>query len=92
MSFSENYDIIEEKDGRFTAVDPATNVSSYGNTKKEAVENLQEALEGYYSSQSNDSDFYLGMRKSGFMAMIMILFTICMAVIISSMVLFIRFG
>lgn len=86
MSFSENYEIIEGVDGGYTALDPATNISSYGDSKEEAFENLQENLEDYYSSKTNNDYPYWGLKEPEFMIVIVLVSIILWSFIISFIV------
>jgi len=39
--------ILHEKDGRYSAIAPALNCASWGDTVPEAIRNVEEAISGY---------------------------------------------
>lgn len=48
---TKDVEFIEEEDGRYTAKSLKHGVASFGDTKKEALEELEEAVNGYIEAK-----------------------------------------
>ena len=56
MSAGREIRLIEEDDGWWSAIDEATGVASQGPSRREALENLDEAVELTEEARSDESD------------------------------------
>lgn len=56
MSTGREIRLIEESDGWWSAIDEDTGVSSQGSTRREALENLDEALAATDAARAADGD------------------------------------
>jgi predicted RNase H-like HicB family nuclease len=56
MSTGREITLAEEDDGWWSAVDEATGVASQGPSREAALENLDEALDGYHGEGDAPSD------------------------------------
>ena len=56
MSTGREIRLIEEDDGWWSAVDEETNVASQGPTRREALENLDRAIEATEAAETAEDD------------------------------------
>lgn len=56
MSTGREIRLVEEDEGGWSAIDEETGVASQGETRREALENLDEAVELTLEARADDSD------------------------------------
>ena len=56
MSTGREIRLIEEEEGGWSAIDEETGVASQGETRREALENLDEAVELTLEARAEDTD------------------------------------